>query len=191
MAAALAFTHDRSEAHPVFDFKTGAYDADSLIEFLAAVHDHFTRRDGHLDLGPAALLPLHGHERLDRQPAPQAGRGAITRLRTRTQPRRVAVGQRQRRRARQPRPGDHRPRTSRGRGRTPAGGYRLPVVLQPSRAHRTFLVTKLLRILPKPLQSANTSRLCWTKNVWSWPLLGSAALYFALVADPSGRCSSG
>ena len=39
-------------------------------------------------------------------------------------------------------------------------------------------------------QSANTSRLCCTKNVWSWPLLGSDELYFALLAEPSGRSSS-
>jgi transposase len=41
MSAALAYRHDRSEACLVFDFKTGAYDTESLIEFLTAFHDHF------------------------------------------------------------------------------------------------------------------------------------------------------
>ena len=40
------------------------------------------------------------------------------------------------------------------------------------------------------VQSANTSRLRPMKNVWSWPVLGSAALYFALFGVPSGTCSS-
>ena len=30
-------------------------------------------------------------------------------------------------------------------------------------------------------QSANTSRLCWMKKVWSWPLFGSSLLYFVFV----------
>ena len=38
-------------------------------------------------------------------------------------------------------------------------------------------------------QSAKTSRLSWTKNVWSCPLFSSAGLYFVLVA-PLGTCSS-
>jgi transposase len=41
MAAALAYRPDRSQAHLVFDFTTGAYDTDSLIEFLDAFHAHF------------------------------------------------------------------------------------------------------------------------------------------------------
>jgi len=42
MSAALAYRHDRSEASLVFDFKSGAYDTESLIEFLTAFHEHFT-----------------------------------------------------------------------------------------------------------------------------------------------------
>src|SRR3954447_5965393 len=41
VAAALAYRPDRSAANLVFDFKTGAYDTDSLIEFLDAFHHHF------------------------------------------------------------------------------------------------------------------------------------------------------
>jgi hypothetical protein len=40
------------------------------------------------------------------------------------------------------------------------------------------------------VQSANTSRLSWTKKRWSWPTFGSLALYFAEFADPSGTRSS-
>ena len=39
-------------------------------------------------------------------------------------------------------------------------------------------------------QSANTSRLSWTKKLWSWPSLGSSELYFD-PGPPSGTCSSG
>ena len=38
-------------------------------------------------------------------------------------------------------------------------------------------------------QSAKTSRVCWTKKLWSWPLWGSAELY-ALGELPSGTRSS-
>jgi transposase len=41
MAAALAYRPDGSEASLVFDLKQGAYDTESLIEFLTAFHDHF------------------------------------------------------------------------------------------------------------------------------------------------------
>jgi transposase len=39
MAAALAYTHDRSRAEIVFQTHPGAYNDERLIEFLAAVHD--------------------------------------------------------------------------------------------------------------------------------------------------------
>jgi transposase len=41
MAAALAYRPDRSEAALVFAMRSGAYDTDSLIEFLDAFHTHF------------------------------------------------------------------------------------------------------------------------------------------------------
>jgi transposase len=41
MSAALAYRHDRSAASLVFELKTGAYNTESLIEFLTAFHHHF------------------------------------------------------------------------------------------------------------------------------------------------------
>lgn len=41
MAAAIAYRCDRSEASLVFELKTGAYNTESLIEFLTAFHEHF------------------------------------------------------------------------------------------------------------------------------------------------------
>jgi transposase len=41
MAAALAYRCDRSEAALVFAMRPGAYNTESLIEFLTAFHDHF------------------------------------------------------------------------------------------------------------------------------------------------------
>jgi transposase len=41
VAAAMAYRCDRSEACLVFDLKPGAYDTESLIEFLGAFHEHF------------------------------------------------------------------------------------------------------------------------------------------------------
>ena len=41
MSAALAFRPDRSEAALVFQIKPGAYNTDSLIEFLEEFHTHF------------------------------------------------------------------------------------------------------------------------------------------------------
>jgi transposase len=39
MSAALAYAHDRCDARIVFETRTGAYNDDSLIEFLHALHD--------------------------------------------------------------------------------------------------------------------------------------------------------
>ena len=39
MAAALTYAHDRSEARIVFQTRPGAYNDESLIEFLEALHD--------------------------------------------------------------------------------------------------------------------------------------------------------
>jgi transposase len=39
MSAALAYAHDRSDARIVFETRPGAYNDDSLIEFLGALHD--------------------------------------------------------------------------------------------------------------------------------------------------------
>ena len=39
MAAALAYAHDRGDARIVFQTRPGAYNDDSLIEFLHALHD--------------------------------------------------------------------------------------------------------------------------------------------------------
>ena len=39
MSAALAYAHDRSDARIIFETRPGAYNDDSLIEFLAALHD--------------------------------------------------------------------------------------------------------------------------------------------------------
>jgi len=41
MSAALAYRPDRSEAALVFQMKEGAYNTDSLIEFLEEFHTHF------------------------------------------------------------------------------------------------------------------------------------------------------
>ena len=41
MSAALAYKYDTSEACLVFDIKTGAYNTESLIEFLTDFHEHF------------------------------------------------------------------------------------------------------------------------------------------------------
>jgi transposase len=41
IAAALAYSHDGSEASLVFEFKKGAYDTESLIGFLEEFHRHF------------------------------------------------------------------------------------------------------------------------------------------------------
>jgi transposase len=39
MSAALAYAHDRSDARIIFETRPGAYNQDSLIEFLHALHD--------------------------------------------------------------------------------------------------------------------------------------------------------
>jgi putative transposase len=39
MSAALAYAHDRSDARIVFHTRAGAYNDESLIEFLQALHD--------------------------------------------------------------------------------------------------------------------------------------------------------
>jgi transposase len=39
MSAALAYAHDRSDARIIFETRPGAYNQDSLIEFLQALHD--------------------------------------------------------------------------------------------------------------------------------------------------------
>jgi len=41
MSGALAYRPDKSEAALVFQIKEGAYDADSLIDFLLELHEHF------------------------------------------------------------------------------------------------------------------------------------------------------
>ena len=41
MSAALAFRSDGTEAALVFQFKAGAYNTESLIEFLRELHGHF------------------------------------------------------------------------------------------------------------------------------------------------------
>jgi putative transposase len=41
MAAALAYRPDRSQAALVFQIKDGAYNSDSLVEFLTDFHAHF------------------------------------------------------------------------------------------------------------------------------------------------------
>jgi transposase len=39
MAAALAYAHDRTDARVIFQTRPGAYNDESLIEFLGALHD--------------------------------------------------------------------------------------------------------------------------------------------------------
>jgi hypothetical protein len=39
MSAALAYAHDRTAARIIFETRPGAYNQDSLIEFLGALHD--------------------------------------------------------------------------------------------------------------------------------------------------------
>jgi transposase len=46
MAAALAYRPDRSKAALVFGIRPGAYNTDSLIEFLADLHRHFRPDNG-------------------------------------------------------------------------------------------------------------------------------------------------
>jgi len=41
MSGALAYRPDGSEAAPLFQIKEGAYNTESLIEFLTDLHDHF------------------------------------------------------------------------------------------------------------------------------------------------------
>ena len=41
MSAAIAYRYDRSAASLFFDMKAGAYNTESLIEFLEAFHRHF------------------------------------------------------------------------------------------------------------------------------------------------------
>lgn len=41
MTGALAYRPDRSQAALVFQIKEGAYNTDSLIDFLTDLHDHF------------------------------------------------------------------------------------------------------------------------------------------------------
>jgi transposase len=41
MSGALAYRPDKSEAALVFQIKEGAYNTESLIEFLTDLHDHF------------------------------------------------------------------------------------------------------------------------------------------------------
>jgi transposase len=43
MSAALAYKSDRSEVSLVFEIKDGAYNTESLIEFLTKFHQHFAR----------------------------------------------------------------------------------------------------------------------------------------------------
>jgi transposase len=44
MAAALAYRPDRSQAALVFQIREGAYNTESLIEFLTDLHDHFEEK---------------------------------------------------------------------------------------------------------------------------------------------------
>jgi hypothetical protein len=44
MAGALAYRPGRGEAALVFQIREGAYDTASLIEFLAALHEHFREK---------------------------------------------------------------------------------------------------------------------------------------------------
>jgi transposase len=61
MSAALAYAHDRSDARIVFHTRAGAYNDQSLIEFLQALHD---------ELGEAKVtvvwdgLPSHRSRRM-------------------------------------------------------------------------------------------------------------------------------
>jgi hypothetical protein len=61
MSAALAYAHDRADARIVFQTRPGAYNDESLIEFLQALHD---------ELGPAKVtliwdgLPSHRSRRM-------------------------------------------------------------------------------------------------------------------------------
>lgn len=61
MAAALAYGHDRSDARLIFQTRPGAYNDESLIEFLAVLHE---------ELGDAKLtliwdgLPSHRSRRM-------------------------------------------------------------------------------------------------------------------------------
>ena len=41
MSGALAYRPDKSEASLLFQIKEGAYNTESLIEFLTDLHDHF------------------------------------------------------------------------------------------------------------------------------------------------------
>ena len=79
-----------------------------LIEFLTDVHDHFSRAEGHVDPGQAALTQVQADDGLDRHPTALAGRRAAARLRPRPQPDRHGLGPRQDHRAGRPVPGHYR-----------------------------------------------------------------------------------
>ncbi len=57
MSAAVAYASHRGDARIVFQTHAGAYNDESLIEFLDALHDELGAHQGDLDLGRAALPP--------------------------------------------------------------------------------------------------------------------------------------
>jgi hypothetical protein len=93
MAAALAYAHDRSQARIVFQTRPGAYNDESLIEFLQALHDELGATKVTLIWDGLPSQPPHAG--LDPCPAPLAHRRTPARLRPRPQPGRGPVGQRQ------------------------------------------------------------------------------------------------
>ena len=60
MAGALAYEPDGSDAHLVFQLRPGAYNDETLIEFLTEVHQH-ERALGAADLGRTALASQPTH----------------------------------------------------------------------------------------------------------------------------------
>ena len=80
IAGALVYEPDGSDAHLVFQLRPGAYNDETLIEFLTDL-DHLERhRLGGLGLGPAALISQPPHDGVVRESARLAEHRATARI---------------------------------------------------------------------------------------------------------------
>ena len=143
MSAALCYRPDRSAAELVFATQPGAYNTETLIDFLGRLHAHLGRDakitllwDGlssHRSRDMTAFIACcRGWLRVERLPA----------YAPRTQPGRRPVGQRQRNRTGQPLPRHHR-RGDAGRvQRTRPRRQRHRSVLRAAAPHRSFPLIK-------------------------------------------------
>ena len=143
MSAAVGYALGGSDAWLVFQMRPGAYNNESLIEFLTELHDH-------LDEAELTLiwdgLPSHrskAMKALDLLPASMAGRGAAAGLCARPQPRRADLGEPEGQRAGQPLPGHHRRSVSGCRRRAATDRRRCPALLGFPAAYRSLSVTRV------------------------------------------------